>query len=96
MSIAAAILIGISPFIGSVFTREDETVRLVMFYLIFAALSEPGLGISQAYYGAFRGMGSTYLPLLISIFSVLMLRASACTDIIIILWSCGSVVHSDN
>jgi len=75
MSIAAAILIGISPFIGHVFTRENETVRLVMFYLIFAALSEPGLGISQAYYGAFRGMGSTYLPLLISIFSVLMLRA---------------------
>ncbi|MGC9148933.1 MAG: MATE family efflux transporter [Sulfolobales archaeon] len=75
MSAVAIILISIAPFVGSLFTKDLVIQHLVAIYLILAALSEPGLGLSQAYYGAFRGMGSTYVPLIISVASVLLLRA---------------------
>lgn len=75
MSAATAVLIGLSPFIGSFFTSSEEVVRLVMTYLIMAAISEVGLGASQALYGIFRGMGSTWAPLVISSTTVLLFRA---------------------
>ncbi|MEM4697127.1 MAG: MATE family efflux transporter, partial [Zestosphaera sp.] len=75
MSAATAVLIGLSPFIGSFFTSSEEVVRLVMAYLIMAAISEVGLGASQALYGIFRGMGSTWAPLVISSTTVLLFRA---------------------
>ncbi len=75
MSTVALILILISPFVGLLFTKDTYVRDLVMIYLILAALSEPGLGISQAFYGAFRGMGSTYISSIITIVSVLLLRA---------------------
>lgn len=75
MSIATAVLIIISPFVGHLFTSEPEVSRLATIYLILAAVSEVGLGASQALYGVFRGLGSTWVPLIISSFTVLALRA---------------------
>ncbi|MEM4486152.1 MAG: MATE family efflux transporter [Zestosphaera sp.] len=75
MSIATAVLVTLSPFVGSFFTSEPEVSRLVTVYLVLAAISEVGLGASQALYGVFRGLGSTWVPLMISSFTVLILRA---------------------
>lgn len=75
MSVATAILIIISPSAGRLFTSEPEVSRLATVYFILAAVSEIGLGASQALYGVFRGLGSTWVPLAISSFTVLVLRA---------------------
>ena len=76
MSVAAIIIIGLSRFVGGFFTNDEEIARLVMIYLIMAAISEIGLGASQALYGVFRGMGSTWVPLIISCTTILLLRAT--------------------
>lgn len=76
MSIATAILIGLSPFVGKIFTSSEEVAKLVMAYLIMAAISEVGLGASQALYGVFRGIGSTWVPLAISSTTILVFRAA--------------------
>lgn len=75
MSIATAVLIGLSPFVGRFFMDSEEVTRLVTAYLIMAAISEVGLGASQALYGIFRGMGSTWVPLAISSTTILLFRA---------------------
>ncbi|MEO3993641.1 MAG: MATE family efflux transporter [Desulfurococcaceae archaeon TW002] len=76
MSVATAILIGLSPFAGAFFTSDEEVIKLVTIYLIMAAVSEIGLGASQALYGIFRGMGSTWVPLAISSITILLFRAA--------------------
>lgn len=76
MSIATVVIICLSPFIGSFFTSDEGVAKLVMVYLVMAAVSEIGLGASQALYGVFRGMGSTWVPLIISSTTILLLRAA--------------------
>ncbi len=76
MSVATAVLIGLSPFVGAFFTSSEEVIKLVTTYLIMAAISEIGLGASQAFYGIFRGMGSTWVPLAISSATILLFRAA--------------------
>lgn len=73
---ATLLLIAISPFVGRFFTQNLEVAKLVTAYLILAAISELGLGVAQAFYGAFRGMGSTWAPLAISSATVILLRAT--------------------
>ncbi|PUA33897.1 MAG: hypothetical protein B7O98_00290 [Zestosphaera tikiterensis] len=73
---ATLLLIAISPFVGRFFTQNPEIAKLVTAYLILAAISELGLGVAQAFYGAFRGMGSTWAPLAISSATVILLRAT--------------------
>lgn len=75
MSIATICLLAISPFAGSFFTQSEEITKLVMAYLILAGISEIGLGGSLAIYGVMRGMGSTWVPLVVNSFTVLVLRA---------------------
>ncbi|MEZ0344962.1 MAG: MATE family efflux transporter [Infirmifilum sp.] len=75
MGTASLFLIMISPFVGSLFTSDPEVVRLTQYYLILAAASEVGLGISSAVYGAVRGMGGVWLPFAINSFTVFFLRA---------------------
>ncbi|MEZ0290866.1 MAG: MATE family efflux transporter [Sulfolobales archaeon] len=75
MSIATAILVAISPFAGRFFTSDTEIAGLVMFYLIFAAISEIGFGGSLAISGVIRGMGNTWIPLAVNSFTVIILRA---------------------
>ena len=76
MFIATLILVGLSPFVGKFFTDDREVAELVMVYLIMAAISEIGLGASQALYGVFRGAGSTWVPLAISSATILIFRAA--------------------
>ncbi|MEM4548329.1 MAG: MATE family efflux transporter, partial [Thermofilaceae archaeon] len=75
MGLAAAALALASPFVGRVFTSDESVAQLVMAYLLLAAASEVGLGVSQALFGAIRGMGSVWLPFAISSFTVVFLRA---------------------
>lgn len=75
MGLAAAILAAVSPFAGRLFTKDEEVAALTMVYLLLAAASEVGLGVSQALFGAIRGMGSVWLPFAISSFTVVFLRA---------------------
>ncbi|WP_052886810.1 MATE family efflux transporter [Thermofilum adornatum] len=75
MGIATMILIAISPFAGNFFTADADVARLTTIYLVLAAISEIGFGISQAYFGAIRGMGSVWIPFILSSFSVIFLRA---------------------
>lgn len=75
MGAASLLLIAASPFAGSFFTSDPEVVRLTQIYLVLAATSELGLGVSNAVYGAVRGMGSVWLPLVINSFTVVFLRA---------------------
>jgi len=75
MGLAALLLAALSPFAGWLFTRDPEVARLTAAYLLLAAASEPGLGVSQAYFGALRGVGSVWTPFLISAFTVTALRA---------------------
>lgn len=76
MSVAAICLIAISPFVGSFFTQSEEIAKLVMAYLILAGISEIGFGGSLAIYGVMRGMGGTWVPLVVNSFTVLVLRAA--------------------
>jgi putative MATE family efflux protein len=75
MGLASILLIVISPFVGKVFSSDPNVAKLTSIYLILAATSEIGLGISQAFFGAIRGMGSVWIPFLISSTSLLFLRA---------------------
>jgi len=75
MSVATICLVAISPFAGTFFTQGEEISKLVMAYLILAGMSEIGLGGSLAIYGVMRGMGSTWVPLVVNSFTVLVLRA---------------------
>lgn len=75
MGSATLFLIAISPFVGRFFTQNHEIAKLVTAYLILAAISELGFGIAQAFYGAFRGMGSTWAPLAVSSITIIFLRA---------------------
>ncbi len=75
MGLAALLLSLISPYVGPLFTSDPEVARLVQVYLLLAAASEVGLGVSSAVYGAMRGMGSVWLPLAINSFTVVFFRA---------------------
>ncbi|QOJ78758.1 MATE family efflux transporter [Infirmifilum lucidum] len=75
MGLAALLLSLISPYVGPLFTSDPEVARLVQVYLLLAAASEVGLGVSSAVYGAVRGMGSVWLPLAINSFTVVFFRA---------------------
>ncbi|MEM4810675.1 MAG: MATE family efflux transporter [Thermofilum sp.] len=75
MSFAALLLAASSPFVGYFFTEDAKIAELTTVYLLFAAASEVGLGASSALFGAIRGMGSVWLPLVISSVSVIALRA---------------------
>ncbi|MEM2752601.1 MAG: MATE family efflux transporter, partial [Sulfolobales archaeon] len=75
MSIATAILLLLSLFIGRAFTEDVSIARLVGMYLVLAAISEIGFGGSLALYGVIRGMGSTWVPLAVNSFTVIFLRA---------------------
>lgn len=75
MGLAAVALAAVSPFVGWFFTEDEKVASLTAIYLLLAAASEIGLGISQALFGAIRGMGSVWLPLAISSFTVVFLRA---------------------
>jgi len=76
MSVATAILLAVAPFAGAFFTQGEEVARLTTVYLAMAAVSEIGLGGSLALYGVMRGMGSTWVPLVVNSFTVLTLRAA--------------------
>jgi len=76
MSVATAVLLAIAPFAGAFFTQSEEVARLVTVYLVMAAVSEIGFGGSLALYGVMRGMGSTWVPLVVNSFTVLTLRAA--------------------
>ena len=75
MTFAALILAALSPTVGRFFTTNERVAELTATYLLLAAASEPGLGVSAALFGAIRGMGSVWLPLAISSFTVVFLRA---------------------
>ncbi len=75
MGLAAAVLVAVSPFAGWLFTKDERVASLTTVYLILAATSEVGLGVSQAFFGAIRGMGSVWLPFVISSITVVFLRA---------------------
>ncbi|MEM4600451.1 MAG: MATE family efflux transporter [Sulfolobales archaeon] len=75
MSVATAILLALSPFVGRAFTEDASIARLVGTYLVLAAISEVGFGGSLAIYGVIRGMGSTWVPLAVNSFTVIFLRA---------------------
>ncbi|MGC9106944.1 MAG: MATE family efflux transporter [Infirmifilum sp.] len=75
MGLAALALVALSPFAGYMFTSDPEIIRLTQAYLVLAALSEIGFGISNAFYGAMRGMGSVWLPLFINMITVVFFRA---------------------
>lgn len=75
MGAAALVLAAVSPRVGYLFTGDAEVAGLVQAYLLLAAASEVGLGVSSAVYGAMRGMGSVWLPLVINSFTVVFLRA---------------------
>ncbi|MEM0260994.1 MAG: MATE family efflux transporter, partial [Sulfolobales archaeon] len=75
MSIATVILLALSLALEFLLEIDPEILSLVRTYLILAAISEIGFGGSLALYGVIRGMGSTWIPLVISSFTVLILRA---------------------
>ena len=75
MGLASLLLVAASPFAGRAFSSDQDVVELTSIYLILAAMSETGLGISQAFFGAIRGMGSVWIPFLISSISLIFLRA---------------------
>ncbi len=75
MGLASLSLIAASPFVGRAFSSDPDVIELTSIYLILAAASEIGLGISQAFFGAIRGMGSVWIPFLISSISLVFLRA---------------------
>jgi len=75
MGLASLLLVAASPFAGRAFSSDPDVVELTSIYLILAAMSEIGLGISQAFFGAIRGMGSVWIPFLISSISLIFLRA---------------------
>lgn len=75
MGFAAVLLAAVSPFVGRVFSSDAKVAELTTVYLLFAAASEVGLGVSAALFGAVRGMGSVWLPLVISSVSVTAFRA---------------------
>ena len=75
MGLASLLLVAASPFAGRAFSSDPDVVKLTSIYLILAAMSEIGLGISQAFFGAIRGMGSVWIPFLISSISLIFLRA---------------------
>jgi len=75
MTFAALVLAALSPTLGRLFATDERVVELTKIYLLLAAASEPGLGVSAAFFGAIRGMGSVWLPLAISSFTVVFLRA---------------------
>ncbi|MEM1619229.1 MAG: MATE family efflux transporter [Fervidicoccaceae archaeon] len=75
MGAAAALLASLSPLVGGIFVDDPLVERLTMIYLLMAAASEVGLGLSSAIFGAIRGMGRVELPTLITIASVVLLRA---------------------
>ncbi|MCX8185177.1 MAG: MATE family efflux transporter [Sulfolobales archaeon] len=76
MAIATALLIAVSPIAGGFFTQDVDIAGLVTVYLVLAAISEIGFGGSLALYGVIRGMGSTWVPLVVNSFTVLVLRAA--------------------
>ncbi|MCS7099571.1 MAG: MATE family efflux transporter [Sulfolobales archaeon] len=76
MAVATALLLAISPVAGSFFTQDPHVAGLVTVYLVLAAISEIGFGGSLALYGVIRGMGSTWVPLAVNSFTVLVLRAA--------------------
>lgn len=76
MSIATAVLLAISPFVGRAFTENAEVAELVKFYLVYAAISEVGLGGSLAIQGVIRGMGNTWIPLVVNSLTITLLRAA--------------------
>jgi len=75
MTLAALVLAALSPRVGYLFTADSRVAELTATYLLLAAASEPGLGVSAALFGAIRGMGSVWLPLVISSSTVVFLRA---------------------
>ncbi len=76
MSVATVLLLAMSPVAGNAFTREEAVAGLVGAYLVLAAVSEIGFGGSLALQGVIRGMGSTWVPLAVNSFAVLVLRAA--------------------
>lgn len=76
MAVATAVLLLMAPFVGRAFTQDEGIARLVGVYLVLAAISEVGFGGSLALYGVIRGMGSTWVPLAVNSFTVILLRAA--------------------
>lgn len=75
MSVATLALFAVSPFVGFLFGVGEEVSTLARTYLALAAISEIGFGGSIALYGVIRGMGSTWVPLAVNSFTVIVMRA---------------------
>ncbi len=75
MAVATALLLALSPYVGSAFTQDRAIAGLVCVYLVLAAVSEIGFGGSLAIQGVIRGMGNTWVPLAVNSLTIVLLRA---------------------
>ena len=57
-----------------VFTRDKEVIHYAVYYLVIVALSQPQMAYASIYSGALKGMGKTYIPLLVNLSSFWLFR----------------------
>jgi putative MATE family efflux protein len=74
MGLAGVFLLLFPREFSYIFVRDPEVVDLAVYYLVIVALSQPQMAYASIYSGALKGMGKTYIPLMINISSFWLFR----------------------
>jgi Na+-driven multidrug efflux pump len=74
MGLAGVFLLLFPREFSYIFVRDPEVVDLAVYYLVIVALSQPQMAYASVYSGALKGMGKTYIPLIINISSFWLFR----------------------
>ncbi|WP_299209787.1 MATE family efflux transporter [Thermocrinis sp.] len=74
MGLAGVFLLLFPREFSYLFVKDPEVVDLAVYYLVIVALSQPQMAYASVYSGALKGMGKTYIPLMINISSFWLFR----------------------
>ena len=74
MGLAGVFLLLFPREFSYIFVNDPEVVDLAVYYLVIVALSQPQMAYASVYSGALKGMGKTYIPLIINISSFWLFR----------------------
>jgi len=74
MGLAGVFLLLFPREFSYLFVKDPQVVDLAVYYLVIVALSQPQMAYASVYSGALKGMGKTYIPLMINISSFWLFR----------------------
>lgn len=69
------VLLALFPrYFSLIFTRDVQVIEYAVYYLVIVAFSQPQMAYASIYSGALKGMGKTYIPLLVNSLSFWVFR----------------------